>query len=430
MFSTLDAAGAYHIIPVAKKTRPLLAFTTPFVLYQFKRLPFGMRNAVSCYSRFMDTLVSQLRTESIIVYLDDIIVATKDEAEHLRDLEKVLKLHRHAGIKLNAKKTHLFQEAVSYLGFRVSEEGIGMQSEYVDRILNWPTPKTTKQLQSWLGFVNYYRTFIQDFSVLTAEMNAQRREKTLNWTEVMEEKFKELKEKFRKSPIRAYPRYGEDEAPFEVWPDFSNQAIGHVLQQRQDGKLRLIAAGGRKTTPGETNYAPTKGELSAIVHALRTHEHILRYKPFVIMTDHQALKWLHSMKNPRGIFTRWLMELASYNFTVQHVPGKKTGAADGLSRSSHLPPPTQEEINEEEELIANIMYTRDGKGKKATMNWENIKIAQEEDDVLRLVKKWLRTGKKPAKEDVKGLNQDAWFYYRLLNILTLDDNDVIRIKGL
>ena len=83
------------------------------------------------------------------------------------------------------------------------------------------------------------------------------------------------------------------------------------------------------------------------------------------------------------------MELASYNFTVQHVPGKKTGAADGLSRSSHLPPPTQEEINEEEELIANIMYTMDGKGKKATMNWENIKIAQEEDDVLRLVKKWL-----------------------------------------
>ena len=96
----------------------------------------------------------------------------------------------------------------------------------MDRIVNWPTPKMTKQLQSWLGFVNYYHSFIQNFSVLTAEMNVQSREKMLKWTEVMEEKFKELKEKFKKFPIRAYPRYGEDEAPFEIWPDFSNQAIG------------------------------------------------------------------------------------------------------------------------------------------------------------------------------------------------------------
>ena len=82
----------------------------------------------------------------------------------------------------------------------------------------------------------------------------------------MEEKFKELKEKFKKFPIRAYPRYREGEAPFEVWPDFSNQALGHVLQQRQDGKLRLIAVGGQKTTPGESNYVPTKGEISTIMH--------------------------------------------------------------------------------------------------------------------------------------------------------------------
>ena len=192
----------------------------------------------------------------------------------------------------------------------------------------------------------------------------------------------------------------------------------------------MIAAGGRKTTPGEANYAPTKGELAAIVHALRQHKHILHYKPFVIMTDHQALKWLHSMKNPRGIFARWLMELQSFNFTVQHVPGKKTGAADGLSRSSHLPPPTQDEINEEEELIANIIGSTDGKGKKVTMDWENIRTAQEEDEVLGLVKRWLKTGTKPNKEEVKGLNQDTWFYYRVLNLLTLDNNDVIRIKGL
>ena len=115
---------------------------------------------------------------------------------------------------------------------------------------------------------------------------------------------------------------------------------------------------------------------------------------------------------------------------VQHVPGKKTSTADGLSQSSHLPPPTQEEINEEEELIANIMSSTDSKGKKVTMNWENIKRAQEKDEVLRLVWRWLITRKKPLQEEVKGLNQDAWVYYRVLNILTLDDNEVLKIRGL
>ena len=132
VFSTLDVAGAHHVIPVEKKTRPLLAFSTPFGLWQFKRLLLGVHNTVSCYSHFMDTLVSRLRTESIIVYLDDIIVATTDEEEHLKDLEKVLRLHWHAGIKSKAKNTFLFQKSISYLGFRVLAEGTGMQSEYVD----------------------------------------------------------------------------------------------------------------------------------------------------------------------------------------------------------------------------------------------------------------------------------------------------------
>ena len=94
-----------------------MAFITPFGLWQFKRLLFGVRDAVSCYSHFMDTLVSRLRTESIIVYLDDIIVVTIDEEEHLKDLEKVLRLHQHTGIKLKAKKMLLFQKSISYLGF-------------------------------------------------------------------------------------------------------------------------------------------------------------------------------------------------------------------------------------------------------------------------------------------------------------------------
>ena len=144
----------------------------------------------------MDLLVARLRSESIIVYLDDIIVATASIEEHMKDLWRVLDLHRHAGIKLTAKKTHLFQAEVNYLGFNVSETGIGMQDEYVAKILEWPTPTTVKQLNILLGFMNYYQSFIKDFSVLTKEMNAQHKDKVLTWTDIMEKKFQELKDKF------------------------------------------------------------------------------------------------------------------------------------------------------------------------------------------------------------------------------------------
>ena len=159
-----------------------------------------------------------------------------------------------------AKKTFLFQEEVDYLGFRVSANRIGMQDSYVERILNWPTPTSVKQLNSLFGFLNYYRSFIKDFSILTSEMNAQRKENKLKWTDEIESKFHTLRSMFAKKPIQAYPRYGEKEAPFELWPDYSKDTVGHVLQQVQDEQQRLIAAGGRKTTPGEKNYAPTKGE--------------------------------------------------------------------------------------------------------------------------------------------------------------------------
>ena len=111
----------------------------------------------------------------------------------------------------------------------------------------------------------------------------------------MTESFELLKDSFSKKPIRAYPHYGEREAPFEVWPDWSRTAIGHLLQQEQDGKRRMIACGGRKNTKGESNYEPTKGECAAIIDALQRYEHILRYKPFLIQSDHQPLQWLHNL---------------------------------------------------------------------------------------------------------------------------------------
>ena len=139
---------------------------------------------------------------------------------------------------------------------------------YVERVLNWPVPKTVKSLNTFLGFVSYYRTFIEKFSKLTNEMHGQKKNVKLTWTAVMDRKFKELKEEFSKRPIRAYPNYDGKE-PFQLAVDFSAENLGAVLSQVQEDKERMIATAGRKTTTYERNYSSVKGELSALVYGLR-----------------------------------------------------------------------------------------------------------------------------------------------------------------
>ena len=131
IYSCLDAAAAYHTISVKKECRPYLAFTTPYGLYQFKRMPFGPKNAPACYSRFIDLCLQKLRSPMVMAYLDDIIIHTATLEQHVDELKRVLQMHREAGIKLRASKTFVFQKEVDYLGFRITQEGIKMKEEYV-----------------------------------------------------------------------------------------------------------------------------------------------------------------------------------------------------------------------------------------------------------------------------------------------------------
>ena len=432
IFSTLDAAGAYHTVPVAEKSRPLLAFTTPFGLFHFKRMPFGPANSGQVYSRFMQMLVDKLRSPYVVCYVDDVILATPDIQTHMKELRNLFQMHRDAGICVTAKKTFLLQSEADYLGYRVSADGIHMKQDMVQKVLDWPTPKTIKELSSFLGFASYYRSFIPQFATLTAEMSSQKRKKTLDWTEIMEAKFKELKLHFSRKPIRAYPDYSDEAESFEVWPDFSSLALGGVLQQVQGGQRRLIAAGGRKTSKGEANYAPTKGELAGIVQMLRKFEHILRYRRFKIFTDHSPLKWLRSMKNPRGIIFRWLQELESYDFTVEHVAGKLTGAADGLSRSSHLRDPTPEEVAESEEYIMRVSAIDDPRPglEDLQLNRTKLREQQEQDEVLQRVKKWVKGNPPKSKEELRGLPEDCKVYHQHLGVLDVDEGDLLVMKGI
>ena len=442
-YSALDAAGAYHVVPVSKKSRPLLAFITPMGLWQFTRMPFGPTNSGAVYARFVDMILSTIRSQNVVAYIDDILVFTKDLEGHLKQLRLVFEMHRMAGIMLRPKKTLLFQTKTKYLGFDVSQEGIGMRKNYVDKILTWPRPTNTKQLRTFLGFCSYYRSFIANYSELTCEMNGIRMGKTFDWTDIMERKFEELKRKFSEYPLRSYPRYDIEE-PFIVTTDWSQKNMAGILSQKQEGQERFIAAHGRKCSNHEKNYPSTKGELAAVLDCFRKWDHILKYKKFQLHTDSKALKYVQTLKQPSGIWFRWLQELQGYNFEVFHKPGKDNTNADNLSRSDHLPEPTEEEAKEAEEEYIRSLYQYieeldkeekdqeikdvENESIKEMHNFgrdvspEQVIIAQKEDPIVAEVRSWIQQKKKPEKEELKGEDEELKHYSQVADALEIKDD--------
>ena len=149
-------------------TERITAFATVFGLYQFARMPFGLKNAGASYCRFGQRLVDILGVPGIVAYLDDMLIHSADLDSHVNLLNLVFGAHKEAGITLNASKTHLFQEEVEYLGYLVSAEGVKLIPSYVQKITEWPLPQTGKELSTVLGFTNYYRDFLPGFANVTA----------------------------------------------------------------------------------------------------------------------------------------------------------------------------------------------------------------------------------------------------------------------
>ena len=437
-FSAIDAAAAYHTVPVSEKSRPYLAFLTPWGTYQFKKMPFGAKNAGACYSRLVELSIMKLRSKNILAYIDDIICATRDLWEHLTELENIFEMHREAGIKIRAEKTHLIQPEVDYLGYEVSEEGIRMKPSYVEKITKWPTPKTVKELNTFLGFTGYYRTFIAKYSELTNEMNTMKKDTKLTWTDEVNKKFELLKEEFSKMPVRSYPDYNSEE-PFQLALDFSKENVAAVLSQVQGGQERFIAAAGRKTTKYEKNYHSCKGELAAMIYGMRKFEHILKFRKFMMWTDSKALTYLQTMKKLTGVYFRWLSEIQDYTFDVYHRAGKKNGNADAMSRSGHMDMPTREE-EEEEAGFVHRLYTlckeierKDGSIKNLQRNndkliKENIVREQKQDEILGQVRKWIKGNKLPSKEDIRDQPEELKVYRQNFDSLKLEKDVLYRRK--
>lgn len=354
-FSTIDLASGYHQVAVHEKDRDKTAFTTPFGLYEYLRMPFGLCNAPATFQRLMQTTMSDLVLQIVLVYLDDLLVFSSSFQEHLVRLETVFKRLRETGLKVKMKKCHFLQPEVKFLGHQVSAEGIGTDPDKIGTVKKWPIPSTVKELRSFLGFCSYYRRFIEGFSqiagplhdvvnVCIKESSDPRKNELfkLAWKPQCLQAFELLKEKLTSAPTLGYADF---DSPFVLETDASIQGLGAVLYQDHGGKRKVIAYASRRLRGAERNdqnYSSMKLELLALKWAVteKFRSYLLGSK-FTIITDNNPLCHL-STANLGAIQQRWVGQLAVFDFDVKYRPGRCNSAADALSRKPAADEPEPE----------------------------------------------------------------------------------------
>jgi transposase InsO family protein len=414
-YSTLDLASGYWQVEVDERDREKTAFTTPFGLYEWDRMPFGLCNAPATFQRLMQRCLGGQLMESTLVYLDDVIVYSPDFESHLRHLEQVFRSLEKYGLKLQPDKCQLFRKEVKFLGHIVSAAGISVDPEKVSAVQEWAAPKTVRQVRSFLGFVGYYRRFIKGFSHIAKPINQLlggtgrsrgRGSPSVQWDSACETAFQRLKQELLQAPILAYADFTQ---PFTLYTDASNLGLGAVLAQKQQGEERVIAYASRSLHPAEkndANYSSFKLELLAMKWALsEKFKDYLWGAKVLVVTDNNPLVHLQTAKLG-AVEQRWVAQLANYDYQLQYRPGKEHTNADVLSRLPEARSMGQTAAlseGREEGLMVGIVEAPGQLPVEPPANWgwdpQRWRMWQEEDEDLKLVRTWLGEGAWPEGEE-------------------------------
>jgi len=400
IYSVFDLVKGFHQIPVALQDRCKFAFHSDKGLLQFTCMPFGYINASAEFQRAMDTIFRDFIGVFIRVYIDDIIIYSKSIEEHMVHLEKFFDRCIEYNIMINPKKIQLCKEEVGILGHIVGKGIFRPDPEKIEGIMKFPAPKTKKELQSFLGSINYYRGFVPHFSKGLKplyEKTAKAYDTCLQF--VLEPKELEAFDNAKKMMKDLILWLPDLNGEFVIQTDASKEGIGAVLMQ-EDAKfllenpkakhaLRPINFISRITQNAEKNYSTTELECLAIVYAVRKFRPYIEYSKFKIYTDHLALKWLMEMENPTGRLARWVMILQGFNFEIGYRPGKTNVVADALSRSPVSTTDKTEvlSISEEENSTFAIQAGIETAEaiKVLDLSPERILEAQKKDEFLNLV---------------------------------------------
>lgn len=330
-FSVFDLASGFHQIPMDGKDAPKTAFSTPYGHYEFKRMPFGLRNAPATFQRLMDHVLTGLQGIELFVYLDDIVLYASSLREHEIKFEKLAARLREANLKLQPDKCEFLRREVGYLGHIIGEDGVKPDPKKVEAVKRFPRPTNAKTIKQFLGLAGYYRRFIPNFSRIAKPLtNLLKKETAFVWNNEQAEAFAHLRDALCSQPLLQYPDFTK---PFIVTTDASNNAIGGILSQGTVGKDLPISYVSRLLNKAEQNYSTIERELLAIVYCVNHFRPYLFGRKFQLVTDHKPLVWLNSVKDPTSRLVRWRLKIAEYDYEVIYKAGKINANADALSRN-------------------------------------------------------------------------------------------------
>ena len=328
VFSKIDLRSGYYQLRVKEGNVPKTAFRTRYGHYEFLVMPFGLTNAPAAFMDLMNWVFRPYVDQFVMVFIDDILVYSKDAQEHEQHLRIVLETLREKKLYAKLSKCDFWLKEVSFLGHIVSAEGIRVDPAKIEAVVNWKSPQNVIEVRSFLGLAGYYRIFVRGFSVIASPLTKLLRKGIkFDWTNKCQNSFEQLKGMLVEAPVLTQPTPGKE---YTLYSDASCIGLGCVLMQ----DWKVVAYASRQLKPHEQNYPTHDLELAAVVFALKIWRHYLYGEKCRVYTNHKSLKYLLTQKELNLRQRRWLELFKDYDCIIDYHPGKANIVADALSRKT------------------------------------------------------------------------------------------------
>ncbi|GJP48243.1 hypothetical protein CLOM_g7544 [Closterium sp. NIES-68] len=334
VFSKLDLRSGYWQIRMADNSIHKTAFRTRYGSYEYLVMPFGLTNAPATFQAEMNHILRPLLDECVVVYLDDILIYSRDMKQHVEHLRRVFEILRRERFYVKLSKSEFALEKVQFLGHLVSAQGVHVDPKKIEAVRTWKTPENVKELQQFLGFANYYNRFVPQYAKLAAPLtNLLKKNTPYKWETKHQEAVEQLKQALTSAPVLILP---DPERDYVIEADASDQAVGAVLMQDQENGLQPIAYLSKKLHGAELNYPIHDKEALAIIIAFKAWRCYLEGRKTTVYTDHCSLKYLKTQPNLSRRQVRWIDFLEThFHYDIVYKPGH-TNKADALSRPAHV----------------------------------------------------------------------------------------------